>query len=317
MAANHWPVPRLRARSRHLLAGGLTALVVLALLPAGAPASGPPPKTNGFKRDVSYLFEIGAREGTLTRRDGKHLTLRLVHAGPFVTRFSDRPVRQSAAIYARDFVSIWRKAFASSGPNASLSFVTAPGARPRSIVLTLGPPRYLASRHEWRFPATRIRRQGPRRKAKEVMLPKASTPRSFRSASLFIDESFETDNAPPTTCEFTDTSKISWHVVIGRDGWVEGTNCAVAEVIVDFSSQGMMVENWSYRQCSPDTHFPLNFWRLYWRSEEEFFFAWPLAGMPAVDPNSPTVEFEIQPGVYAPCGTGDEETWGGGIGARM
>jgi uncharacterized protein YjbI with pentapeptide repeats len=153
-----------------------------------------------------YLFSIPTASGSLTGRGDKHLTLRLVGTRDYLTRFTDRPLRQAFVVANVNFVKRFRGYFGRSRPNAVLTYTPEGSRIPVSIVLTIGQPRWNARRASWTFPATRIRKQPDNLPGSIVHIkpPWIANPRSFNQATLFIDDSATVINGcviqPQTSC---------------------------------------------------------------------------------------------------------------------
>lgn len=140
---------------------------------------------------VGYLFSIPTAAGSLRGPNDQHLTLSLIGTRDYLTRFTDRPLREAYVLADGTFVKRFRGFFGAVKPNAVLTYTPPGSAIPVSIVLTVGQPRWNASRATWTFPATRIRKQpddlpGARVQIKPTLVP---NPRSFKQATLFIDDS--------------------------------------------------------------------------------------------------------------------------------
>ena len=178
------------------------AVLVLAaatLSACGSAAKGKPASAKSGKPSAAapgYLFSIPTASGSLTGHTDKHLTLRMTGARGYLTRFTDRPLREAFVVANVDFTKRFPHYFAGSKPNAVLTY-TPRGARvPISIVLTLGQPRWNAKRATWTFPATRIRKQadnvaGSKPHLKPPVIP---NPHSFNHATLLIDDSIDNGN---------------------------------------------------------------------------------------------------------------------------
>jgi hypothetical protein len=180
-------------RRRVCVAGALLVALVGALLghapaiAATAPAPGP-----------SYLFSIPTASGTLTGPTGRGLTLRLIGTRDYLTRFTERPLRDASVVANVDFARRFKTYFANSAPNAVLTY-TPPGARiPVSIVLTIGHPRWNADQDTWTFSARRIRRQPDDVPGTSIHInpPPIPNPRTFKTATLLIDASSPTVGKP-------------------------------------------------------------------------------------------------------------------------
>jgi hypothetical protein len=168
----------------------LAAVAATALAASGAPAQATTP---------SYLFTVQAAGGSTAPGrtapgENEHFTLTLRGVDP-VTKFADRPFRTATVMTPGALVSNWNAWFASSAPNAVLTFADGTGRAPQSIVVTLSSPRYDNAGRTLTFTATRTyRSQDPGRKGKDWVRP--ATPRAFSSASLFIDDAGSSAAAP-------------------------------------------------------------------------------------------------------------------------
>lgn len=143
---------------------------------------------------ASFLFSISAASGSLTGPGDDALTLRLAGARDYLTQFSDRPLREAFVVVNVDFVRLYPRYFPGSGPNAVLTFTRRPGAQtPTSVVLTIGAPRWNASRSTWTIPARRIRDRPDNLPGATVQItpPAIPNPRRFHNATLVIDDSID------------------------------------------------------------------------------------------------------------------------------
>ena len=161
------------------------AATVAALLVASSTlfAATAPPK------QVNYLWSIPSASGSLTGRNDHHLTLRLVGVRHYLTRFTDRPVRQAFVVANADFVRRFKRYFADANPNAVLSF-SQPGKRiPKDIVLQIRHPRWNPKTSTLTFSAVRILKREDNLPDTTVHIkpPVIANPRHFGRASLFID----------------------------------------------------------------------------------------------------------------------------------
>jgi hypothetical protein len=166
------------------LVGAIAAsLVVVAIgtstLSAATPA----------RQQLNYMWAIPGASGSLIGRNDQHLTLRLVGVRNYLTRFTDRPVRNAYVVANVDFVRRFKSYFADSHPNAVLSYSLGGKAIPTAVVLELGQPRWDPKTATLTFPAKRIPRM-------EDNLPDTTVhikprfipnPRHFDKAGLFID----------------------------------------------------------------------------------------------------------------------------------
>ena len=160
----------------------IVTLAVAGLFTAGSPAHAAAP---------AYLFTVQAASGSTApsqtaNGEDERFTLTLRGVDP-VTKFADRPFRAASVMTPGALVSNWNSWFASSAPNAVLTFANGTGRAPQSIVVTLSSPRYDNAGRTLTFTATRTyRTQDPGQKGKDWKRP--VTPRTFTSASLFIDD---------------------------------------------------------------------------------------------------------------------------------
>lgn len=136
-----------------------------------------------------YLFTVQADSGTAVakkavagERERFRLTLRGVDP---VTKFADRPFRDAKVISPAALASNWDAWFASSPPNAVLTFST-PQDPSGSIVVTLTNPQYDAANRTLTFTAVRDPRQhDPAEKGPNW--ERRTTPKTFGAPALFID----------------------------------------------------------------------------------------------------------------------------------
>lgn len=146
----------------------------------------------------SFLFTVEAARGaTAPMRpatgEDERFTLTLSVLAP-VTKFADRPFRSASVISPAALVSNWKAWFASSPPNAVLTYTNGPGVPPRSIVVTLSHPHLGANGQALSFTASRTYRTlDPGDTGVNWIRP--ATPRRFASASLFIDNAINNQNA--------------------------------------------------------------------------------------------------------------------------
>jgi len=147
----------------------------------------------------SYLFAIIAATGTTVsgkprQGEDERFTLTL-DAVDSVTEFADRPLRSASVLSPEAFVSSWSTWFADSPPNAVLTFAGKAGNAPQSIVVTLSEPSFEAYGNKIVFTATRTYRTvEPSEKGQDWKRP--VTPLSFTDASLFIDNSGDSQAGP-------------------------------------------------------------------------------------------------------------------------
>lgn len=157
----------------------------LAALTAGTSALSATPA----RQQVNYMWTIPSGSGSLTGPDNQHLTLRLVGARDYLTRFTDRPVRQAFVVANVDFIRRFKHYFADSNPNAVLSYSLGGKAIPIAIVLQLGQPRWDPKTSSLTFPAKRIPHMEDNLPDTTVHIkpPFIPNPRHFEKAGLFID----------------------------------------------------------------------------------------------------------------------------------
>jgi hypothetical protein len=164
----------------------------LAALTAGCGGTRPRTSTLSVtpaRQQINYLWAIPSASGSLTGPNGQHLTLRLVGVRNYLTRFTDRPVRQAYVVANVDFVRRFKHYFSDSHPNAVLSYTLGGDAVPIAIVLQLGQPRWDPTTSTLTFPATRIRKREDDLPDTTVHIkpPFIPNPRHFDNAGLFID----------------------------------------------------------------------------------------------------------------------------------
>lgn len=119
------------------LALTLTLAIVASVAPASvAGAAEEPP-------EKQYLFTMEAARGVSVKgqklNSGQLFTLVFAGLGP-VTMFSDRPFREAGLISPKALVANWDTWFASSPPNAVLTWSRGTEKPPASIVVALGSP---------------------------------------------------------------------------------------------------------------------------------------------------------------------------------
>ena len=146
----------------------------------------------------SYLFTVQAVSGETgsvnsAQGEDERFSLSLRGVDP-VTKFADRPFRSASVMSPAALVSNWNSWFADSAPNAVLTYSAGAGKAPQSIVVTLVRPRIDSTGRVLTFTATRTYRTlDPSQKAKSWIRP--VTPRTFSSASLFIDDAGDSQAA--------------------------------------------------------------------------------------------------------------------------
>jgi uncharacterized protein YjbI with pentapeptide repeats len=181
--------------------GALTAgVVTLFGCGTAAAASGPRPAA------PSYLFSVPSAAGSLQGTSNQHLTLHLTAARDYLTRFTDRPLRQASVVANVDFARRFKRYFATAAPNAVLTYTPNGAHIPVSIVFTIGQPRWSARRSTWTFPATRIRKQTDNLPGTSVDIkpPRVANPRHFGHATLLIDGSDYCVLRPAAQCPGAD-----------------------------------------------------------------------------------------------------------------
>jgi len=157
-------------------------IVVAGLLGFASPAQAATP---------SYLFTVQAVSGSTVpgaplAGSDERFTLSLRGVDP-ITKFADRPFRNASVMSPAALVSNWKSWFATSAPNAVLTYAVGAGKAPQSIVVTLSSPRYSSAGRTLTFAATRTYRTlDPSQKGSNWVRP--ATPQSFVGASLFIDD---------------------------------------------------------------------------------------------------------------------------------
>ncbi|MEY4135956.1 MAG: hypothetical protein RL205_84 [Actinomycetota bacterium] len=169
--------------SSRIAAAAVSVLAVLAV-PVAARASTP-------VVTPSYLFTVQATGGSTVKAvpiqgQNERFTLSLTEVSP-VTKFADRPFRNAAVLSPSALVSNWNSWFASSPPNAVLTYSPGQARLPQSIVVTLTRPHYDPLDRTLSFTASRTYRSlDPSEKGQNWSRP--ATPRTFTHASLFIDD---------------------------------------------------------------------------------------------------------------------------------
>jgi hypothetical protein len=151
-----------------------------------------PPVALSEAKNPSYLFTVVAAAGSTAAAqpfldEDERFTLSLSGVDS-VTKFADRPLRAASVLSPQELDSNWSSWFADSPPNAVLTFAGRSGLAPQSIVITLTEPRYDAIGRTLMFTALRTYRTvEPSQTDNEWKRP--ATPRTFTMASLFIDNS--------------------------------------------------------------------------------------------------------------------------------
>ena len=165
-----------------IAAFGLTVAMLLV-------ASSTPFAATAPRRQVNFLWSIPSASGSLTGPNDRHLVLRLVGMRNYLTRFTDRPVRQAFVVANVDFVRRFKRYFADARPNAVLSFSQRGHRIPTQIVLKIGHPRWNPKTSTLTFRAVRILKREDDLPDATVHIkpPLIPNPRHFKQASLFID----------------------------------------------------------------------------------------------------------------------------------
>jgi hypothetical protein len=173
------------SRRRVLVCGAPLVVAIGVLFGSDSALAAPTPRAV----TPTYLFSIPTASGSLTGRNDRHLTLRLTGTRNYLTRFTDRPLRQAFVVANVDFARRFRTYFAASDPNAVLTYTPTGAQIPVSIVLTVGHPRWSAHHRSWTFSATRIRKQPDNLPGTTVQIkpPLIPNPQSFKNATLLID----------------------------------------------------------------------------------------------------------------------------------
>lgn len=176
----------LRRRAPLAIASVVAVALALLVAPPATQASAPSAPTVPAP---SYLFTVESASGSTTplspRGTGERFTLTLDRPAA-VTMFTDRPYRRARLISPAALDQSWETWFASSPPNAVLTWNAGSGKPPASFVVALTNPRYDGTTDTLAFTALRVRRlhdpveKGPNWK-------RQTTPASFTGASLFID----------------------------------------------------------------------------------------------------------------------------------
>jgi hypothetical protein len=141
------------------------------------------------RQQLNYLWSIPSASGSLTGPNDQHLVLRLVGVRDYLTRFTDRPVRQAYVVANADFVRRFKRYFADANPNAVLSFSQDRNTIPTEVVLQIGQPQWNPKTSTFTFPAVRIPHMEDDLPDTTVHIkpPLIRNPRHFDQATLFID----------------------------------------------------------------------------------------------------------------------------------
>jgi hypothetical protein len=154
-----------------------------------------PPITAASKQatSTSYLFSIPAVSGSLIGPNDQQLTLTLAGTRNYLTRFTDRPLREAFVVANVDWQRRFPGYFGDVPPNAVLTYTPPGSSLPVSIVLTIAKPKWNASNNTWTFVATRIRKKTDDLPDTTVHItpPYIANPTSFGHATLFVDDGGE------------------------------------------------------------------------------------------------------------------------------
>lgn len=156
----------------------------------GALARPSPGRVDPGSEDIGLLFSRTARKGSLRTVKGKgsnRYVLTLRNPGRQVIWFQDRPGRQSGHLPLRHFIGSWKGfGFTDDPPNAALSVLGGAESQDTAI-LTLGRPRYNASKRRLRYPA-RARAEATGNLANFEHDHDPGAVKRFGRAALFIDD---------------------------------------------------------------------------------------------------------------------------------
>lgn len=149
----------------------------------------------GSANGESFLFTVEATSGSTAKlkktSKGETFTLSLDRLAP-VTMFSDRPFRDASLITPKALVTNWATWFASSAPNAVLTWSQS-NQPPASIVVVLTSPQLNGK--ELTFRATRVYAiHDPTREGKQWKRPIA--PSTMTDVSLFVDSASDRPKTP-------------------------------------------------------------------------------------------------------------------------
>lgn len=215
-------------RSR-ILGACVVALVAVAVAVAALAAcagSSPPPRSGSSSSgspapspQASYLWSVtsagGRIEGVGADTGNEDLTLVMTGLRDYVTQFPDRPLREAYAVPTQQLVDRWSEWFATSPPNAVLSFVAGDDPNPRVVVLELGQPTYDPGAATLTFPARHIHRERLDESSGSAGAGTSVTaPSTFASGSLFID-SADTSGAARAG-QSTATTKKLYGMAVGN-----------------------------------------------------------------------------------------------------
>jgi hypothetical protein len=138
-----------------------------------------------------FMWVQDAAGGTLTGTDPSNMTLTLRNVREHVTQFSDRPYKLTTLVANDLFFFNWPMTFATSPPNATLSYRSGSDPRPVNLVMTLSEPKYDRKKKLVTYHAA-VMNDAPQILQSALGNFKyelKKLPKHFSSASLFIDGS--------------------------------------------------------------------------------------------------------------------------------
>lgn len=222
MPSRSFPAPRVRSRGRltHLAAAGVAAVALAACSadldtsgttagdPAGDVAADPVGMIDLGSIETgapeSFLWVQTATNGTITG-DGEELVLTLEGVPDHLIRFTDRPMRDADVVAPEDTARRWSEFFATSAPNATLTYQLDGSDAPSVLALTLGQPTYDQEAATMTYPATVLGLEPDHLPdaTRTVDTPEVEIPEEFGAASLFIDSAtpcWQAANGKPLRC---------------------------------------------------------------------------------------------------------------------
>lgn len=187
---------------------------------------------------VNYIWTEQSGSGSLNGPDDQHLKLTLKQVAPYVTRFTDRPVRHATAVANADFFQRWNGYFFNDPPNAVLTYRPVGSLQPASIVLTVSNPVYNAEKKTVTYDASRINRAiTPDINASTALKIKdLKTPKSFSACSLFIDDAspaISTPGCPATYDDFISAAAFNQYATGSEDGYPTRLDYLVSPIRVN------------------------------------------------------------------------------------
>jgi len=213
-----------------LAASGLLYSGLCVLTPAGSGATPSPTMTSPAAPGTSYLWSLVGSQGSLKGPSDSNLTLTIASSPSYLTRFTDRPLRQAFVVANTNFVQRWNDYFYASAPNAVLAYSLVGSSQPRTLVLTISRPRWNSASKTWTFHAARILRQVDNLPgSKGVKPPRFANPARFTNASLFIDPATKPQtitDAPGGTC-------ADWNAPADAAPGVNWSYCSINILNVD------------------------------------------------------------------------------------